>query len=143
MPTTTRRTSVAAAPDVVWKVLADFERIAQWAAPVDHAELLTEGELGVGTVRRIQTGRLVVTERVTECEPGSTLAYEIGGLPRFARRVTNRWTLTASGGGTDVALTTEVEPGPRPPHRIAAGVLLRRLAKTSDELLTGLAHHLR
>jgi uncharacterized protein YndB with AHSA1/START domain len=146
-----RTRAVASSPDEVWAALADFDGISAWAANVDHSCYLDEvprdtdrsGAL-VGVARRVQSGRFVLVERVTVWEPGERLAYEITGLPKVMRTVVNEWRLAARpDGGTDIALVTQVDCGPRPPHQLIARIAARRLAKASDTMLDGLTDLLR
>jgi uncharacterized protein YndB with AHSA1/START domain len=132
----------------IWNVLADFGSISAWAANVDHSCVLHAGRNGqpVGTARRVQVKRDTLVERITEFEPPRALAYDIDGLPIRLRRVCNRWTLAPVGGApalqTRVALTSTVEIGPRPTHKLAERVLCRFLARQSDSMLAGLANRL-
>lgn len=136
-----RSRTVAAAPQQVWDVLADFGRLSSWAGNVDHSCLLTHGAggLAVGTSRRVQVGRDTLVERITDIQPTDTLAYDIEGLPRRVRRVTNRWTITSEGPSTGVTLTTTVEIGANPLAHVAERALCRFMARQSDTMLAGLA----
>lgn len=141
----TRTRTIAAKPQAVWDLLADFGAISTWADNVDHSCLLErQGDDGpVGTTRRIQTRRRTVVERIVEYDAPTTLAYDIEGLPSRLRTVRNRWHIQAvDDGSTAVALTTTVDVGPRPPQQLVARVVGRVLAKQSDVMLTGLADHL-
>ncbi|MEZ5247626.1 MAG: SRPBCC family protein [Acidimicrobiales bacterium] len=142
MATITKRREISAPPDAVWAVLADFAAISAWAPNVDHSCLLTAQTEGIGMVRRIQTGRITVVETVEVYEPGRTLGYRLTGLPSVIRSVTNTWTLEASGDHTVATLTSEIDAGPRPPHKAIARAVGRTLGKASDEMLDGLAAHL-
>lgn len=144
-----QRTRTIAAPvDDIWNVLADFGSISGWADNVDHSCVLRAGRNGqpVGTARRVQVKRDALVERITEFEPPRALAYDIDGLPRRLRRVSNRWTLAPPGGAqageTRVTLTSTVEIGPRPTHKLAERILCRLLARQSDAMLAGLANRL-
>lgn len=137
-----RQRQIAAAPDTVWQVLADFDRIADWAPNVDHSCLLTEQDSGEGAIRRVQVGRMVLTETVRAWQPGTSLSYEISGLPPVIRSVVNTWRLEPQAGGTLVSLTTDVDAGGRPPQQLVARVVGRKLAAASDEMLDGLTAHL-
>ncbi len=141
-----QRTRIIAAPvQEVWDVLADFGAIDSWAANVDHSCILTSGADGtpIGTTRRVQVKRDTLVERIIEFDPPHVLAYDIEGLPRLLRRVTNRWTLATSGGdSTVVTLTSTVEIGPRPPQKLAERVVCRVVARQSDSMLAGLANRL-
>ncbi len=137
----TRRIEVG--PDRVWDALTDFGSIARWAPNVDHSCLISDQRDGVGTVRRIQAGRMTVVERVVDWDtPSMSLAYDIDGLPPIVRSVVNRWTVEPVDGVAQVSVTTEIEAGPRPPQRLAARAIGRRLAGVSDEMLAGLDRHL-
>jgi len=142
-----RAGTIAATPSEVWAVLSDFAAISTWAPNVDHSCLLTEQEAGVGTARRIQTGRTTLVETVvtwtapTTDEPGA-LAYSLTGLPKVVRSVTNTWSLMHDGAGTAVTLTSTIDTGPRPPQKVVAKVVGRKLAAASDEMIAGLTSHI-
>jgi carbon monoxide dehydrogenase subunit G len=146
MTSVSRTGSILATPEIVWNVLADFAAIVVWAPNVDHSCLSTEQPSGVGTARRIQSGRTTLVETVTEWapptgdEPG-VLSYRLDGLPKVVRSVTNSWRLTPSDGGTAVTLTSTVDAGPRPPQKLIARLVGRKLAAASDEMIAGLTAH--
>lgn len=144
MPTTSavRTVELPARPTQVWRVLADFASIGRWAPNVDHSCALTQLPSGVGAVRRIQTGRATVIERVLEWEPPSRLSYSIEGLPPVVRRATNSWSIEPAGQGSLVSLTSRVDVGRRPPHRIVARAVATMLGRASDRMLAGLADEL-
>ena len=134
-----RTSSLEASPTEVWAVLSDFAGISRWAPNVDHSSLMTEQGSGVGAVRRIQAGGTTVLETVERWEPGVGLSYEITGLPPVIKRLTNTWRLEADGGVTTVSITTDISTGSRPPQKVVAKVVGRKLGEASDEMLTGLA----
>lgn len=138
-----REVRIARPTGDIWAALADFGAISRWAPNVDHSCLTTVQAEGPGTVRRIQTGRNVLLERVTEWEPGRLLTYAIEGLPPVVGSVTNSWRLDGDGPFTTVSLTTTIDTGPRPPQKVVARVVGRMLAKASDQTLPGLDDHLR
>jgi Polyketide cyclase / dehydrase and lipid transport len=140
-----RTRSIAAGPQEIWGVLADFGALSSWADGVDHSCVLEPGHGGgpIGTARRVQIGRNTVVERIVECESGCALAYDIAGLPPMLGRLRNRWTLAPAGAGvTAVTLTSTVDIGAGGPQRFAERVICRVLAKQSDALLAGLAKRL-
>ncbi|QLL08836.1 SRPBCC family protein [Mycobacterium vicinigordonae] len=139
-----RSRTLAAQPQQIWDVLADFGRLSSWADDIDHSCVLNHGPGGaaLGTTRRVQVGPNALVERITEFDPPGALAYDIEGLPKRLRTVANRWTLRPSGPGTLVALISTVEVGAGRPARMAEWVALRVLAKQSDKLLAGLARRL-
>jgi carbon monoxide dehydrogenase subunit G len=147
MTTVERSGTVPATPEEVWAVLADFGAISTWAPNVDHSCLLTAQETGVGTARRIQTGRTTLVETVVTWTAPTTdgpgvLSYSLAGLPKVVRSVTNTWSLTRDGAGTAVTLTSTVDTGSRPPRRVVAKVVGRKLAAASDEMIAGLTSHI-
>ncbi len=85
---------------------------------------------------------MVLTETVQSWQPGVSLSYAISGLPPIIRSVTNTWRLEPNDDGTLITLTTEVDAGRRPPQRLAARLVGRKLAGASDAMLDGLTAHL-
>ena len=136
-----RSRTIAAAPQRVWEVLADFGALSSWADNVDHSCLLQHGPGGpaVGTTRRVQVGRDTLVERITDIHEPDALAYDIEGLPRRVHRVANRWQLQPDGASTGVTLTTTVEIGANPLAGVAERALCRFMARQSDTMLAGLA----
>ncbi|WCO66910.1 SRPBCC family protein [Iamia majanohamensis] len=142
-----RARTIARPPEEVWDALADFGAIATWADRVDHSSLLRPGAGGgaadVGAERRVQVGRSALLERVVESDRPDALAYDIEGLPPVVRRARNAWSLTSAGdGATAVTLTSTVDCGPRPPQKLVARLVGRRMGKESDSMLAGLARTL-
>nr|WP_221220107.1 SRPBCC family protein [Mycolicibacterium sp. BK634] len=136
----TRRTrTVAAEPQAIWDVLADFGAISSWADFVDHSCLLSPEaqDAGVGTTRRVQVGRNTLVERITAFDRARTLAYDVEGFPRWLT-VNNRWTFAPSAGATAVTLVSTVKVS-GPLGRIVEGVVTRGSVKQLDLLLEGLA----
>ena len=143
------RTRTIAAPiGEIWDVLADFGSVSGWADNVDHSCILYSGANGgpLGSARRVQVKRDALVERIIEFDPPHALAYDVEGLPSRLRRVSNRWTLAPTAGGsaqeTRVTLTSTVEIGSRPSQKVAERVLCRFLARQSDVMLAGLAKRL-
>lgn len=140
-----RSRTIAAPVGEIWDVLADFGSISAWAPNADHSCVMFSGPGGgvVGTARRIQVKRDTLVERITEFAPPRVLAYDIEGLPKRLRKVTNRWTLEETGAdGTLVTLTSTVEIGPGPGEKLAAWALCRVVARQSDSMLAGLAQRM-
>lgn len=143
-----RSRRIAGTPGDVWAVLADFGSISQWAPNVDHSTVQQEPEgtvdASLGLVRRIQSGRRTLLERVVRWDEPSALAYEIEGLPKVVRSLRNEWTLVPDGeSATTATLTTRIDCGLRPPQQLVARLLGRRLAKESEQLLAGLDHFMK
>ena len=142
MTTVLRTALIEARSSDVWAVLANFGSISSWADFVDHSSLLTDQTHGVGMARRIQLGSTTVVETVSAWDPGVSLSYGITGLPPIIKSVTNTWRLGASGDSTMVWISTDIDAGSRPPQQALAKGLARNLAKSSVEMLEGLATHL-
>ena len=140
-----RSRTIAAPPQAIWDVLADFGSLSSWADGVNHSCILNRGPDGVpvGTTRRVQVGRNALVERITEFDPPAALAYDIEGLPSRLRTVVNRWALRPIGTSTTmVTLTTRVEIGSGPVGRTAEWAVCQRMARESDSMLTGLARRM-
>jgi len=138
-----RSRTIAAQPQAIWDVLADFGALSSWAENVDHSSIMNSGPDGpLGITRRVQMGRNTLVERITECDPPVALAYDIEGLPSRLHNVVNRWTLHASTGATLVTLTSRVEIGTNPVARAAEWVVCRGMAKESELMLAGLARRM-
>lgn len=139
-----RTRTIAAAPQEVWNVLADFGALSTWVDRADHSSILVHGPDGgpIGTSRRVQMGRNTLVETIVEFDPPHALAYEIDGLPKQLGRVTNRWTLRPQGDETAVTLTSPVEIGSGPLRQLAERGVCRVMAHESDGMLAGLAKRL-
>ncbi len=137
-----RSRTIAADPHAVWDVLADFGSISSWADNIDHSCILVQGHEPRGTTRRVQIGRNALVETITEYDALHALAYDIDGLPKPVRRFNNRWSLRPTGNGTAVTLTSTVEIGSGPMHKLAEHALCRMQTRQSDVMLAGLAHRL-
>jgi uncharacterized protein YndB with AHSA1/START domain len=138
-----RYLTIAAEPQTIWDVLADFGAISSWVDFVDHSCLLTPTAdgVGLGTARRAQLGRDTLVERITEFDPPRALAYDVEGVPH-PLRVTNRWTLAPSTGGTVVTLTFTAEIGSNPLQRLAERIVGRGSTKRLDSMLAGLTNRM-
>jgi hypothetical protein len=138
-----RSRTVAAEPQAVWNVLADFGSISSWADNIDHSCILNHGDEPLGATRRVQIGRNALVETITEFDATWALAYDVDGLPKRVRRFTNRWSLRrVTNGGTVVTLTSTVEIGSGPLQKLAERVVCRVQTRQSDIMLAGLARRL-
>lgn len=134
-----RSTTLAATPDEVWAVLADFGALASWVPMIQHSCLLSEQTEGIGTVRRVQLARQTLVERVTTWRPGDELAYAIEGLPPMVGRARNTWRIVPGPTGCRVTLTTEIDTGHNPAKLVIAKKVLEKMSVASDFMLAGLA----
>src|SRR5271170_8042599 len=138
-----RSRRIAADPQSVWDVLADFGSISSWANNIDHSCILNQGSEPIGTTRRVQIGRNALVETITDFNTARVLAYDVDGLPKRVRRFNNRWSLRpADYGGTVVTLTSTIEIGSGPMHKLAERAVCRVQVRQSDIMLAGLANRL-
>lgn len=137
-----RSRTIAADPQAVWDVLADFGSISAWADNIDHSCILNHRDEPLGATRRVQIGRNALVETITEFDAVRALAYDVDGLPKRVRRFTNRWSLRPSGTGTVVTLTSTVEIGSGPLQKLAERAVCRVQTRQSDIMLAGLARRL-
>ncbi|HXO80636.1 MAG TPA: SRPBCC family protein [Mycobacterium sp.] len=138
-----RSRRIAADPQSVWDVLADFGSISSWADNIDHSCILNQRSEPLGTTRRVQIGRNALVETITEFDTARALAYDVEGLPSHVRRFNNRWSLRpVAYGGTVVTLTSTVEIGSGPVRKLAERALCRAQVRQSDIMLVGLANRL-
>ncbi len=139
MTTASQSRRISASPDEVWALLAQFDRICEWASAVDHSTYLTSQTEGVGTSRRVQVGRTTLVETATIWDEGRSISYRIDGLPPVVALAENTWNLSADGDATMVTLTVNIIAGPRPPAKLAARAVVRRFASANSAMLEGLA----
>lgn len=137
-----RSRTISADPQAVWDVLADLGSISAWADNIDHSCILNHSDEPLGATRRVQIGRNALVETITEFDAPYALAYVVDGLPKRVRRFTNRWSLRRVSGGTTVTLTSTVEIGSGPLHKLAERAVCRVQTRQSDIMLAGLAHRL-
>jgi uncharacterized protein YndB with AHSA1/START domain len=109
MPSFELERRVSAPVDIVWEVLTDHRGYATWGA-VKSATLETEGAPdvnGVGAVRRLADGPLVIREKVLEFEPKTRFVYTVlSGPPVRDYRATV--TLSPDASATNAASATNV-----------------------------------
>jgi hypothetical protein len=148
-----RARTLAAEPQAIWDVLADFGAISEWVDCIDHSCLLEHGAsdtfrapeqefsdvAAIGSSRRVQIGRETLVERVTEFAPRRALGYDVQGLPGALGRVHVRWELVSEGRSTQVTLTNTVDIGRNPLQRISGFLLCHAMARKFDALLAALA----
>ena len=148
MITIERTRTIDGPAEAAWTVLADFDRLADWADNADHTCWLDEprpdGDM-VGRARRVQAGKMVLIETITVWDPPIRLAYTLTGLPPVVKSVVNEWRLAPDPDEEArilVTLSSHVDCGPRPPQQLIARAVGRRLGAASDTMLTGLEHRL-
>ena len=135
--------TIAAEPEAIWGVLADFGSLSAWAAGVEHSCLLHHGDDAdpLGLTRRVQVGRDTFIETIMAFAPPRLLAYDISGVPRMMS-ASNRWNLRPdSVGRTTVTVTSTVQISRRLLRPVTERVAARLMARRSEALLDSLAKH--
>lgn len=112
------RTSIQASPDTIWEVLTDLPHTADILRSVRSAELLSEGEYGVGTTWREERtffGHHGQEElHVVESDPPNRTLHE---TKLRHDRITTAYSIRANQhGGTDLLLTATLDPSERTPR---------------------------
>ena len=120
---------VAAPPEVVWDVLADFSSWPEWNP--DVKSLTVEGPVAEGTEFRWKTGPLSIRSTLRHLERPRLIAWTGDALGISAVHV---WRFESRNGGTWV-LTEESWAGPVP--RLLRGPMRSALQKGLD---SGLPH---
>jgi hypothetical protein len=141
VPKIRKKITISCSINDVWGVLTSFHTISDWANNVSHSCFLSEQKIGVGTVRRIQTGNNTVTEHVTVWEELASLGYEIRGLPPVFKKVTNTWFLSPHERGTELSLEIEIIPIRRPATPVA-GLGCLAFARINNGMLSDLKEFL-
>jgi uncharacterized protein YndB with AHSA1/START domain len=120
---------IAAPPEVVWDVLADFESWPKWNPDVNSIEL--EGPVAVGSVFRWKTGPSRITSTLEAVERPSELGWT---GKTFGAKAVHVWSFEPRGDGT-IVRTTESFEGMLP------RLMRKRMQKVLDEALeSGLSH---
>jgi uncharacterized protein YndB with AHSA1/START domain len=143
----TREVAIDAPLEHVWAVVADSNRLAEWAPPVEEVSEISDRIEGVGTTRVCQVefgGRGgTMTERCVAFEPPHRAAYVVDDDSLgFGRMFADYgFTITIENGrrGGSIA-RTETYYTPRNPlfKLLNALIMRRRFETTVDELLSGL-----
>jgi uncharacterized protein YndB with AHSA1/START domain len=142
--------TIAAPPDVVWPLLDDAERMAEWFAFAERFEVL-DGE-GVGRRQRMHgrwgKKRSEIDQVLVAHDPPRRLAWRheaerLDGrpAPRFAASTVFTATLDLEAGGTRVTLRSEQEPASPLKGLVIRLFGRREVAQKLEESLDALAAH--
>jgi uncharacterized protein YndB with AHSA1/START domain len=104
--TATRRATVAAPPDAVWKALVDVEAFPQWRPDVTTIQRLPDRDGKTAWVEEGKNGR--ITFVVERSEPARVLITRIAD-PNLPFGGTWTFELTPTSGGTTVSITENGE----------------------------------
>ena len=131
-----RRLQVAAAPDILWRIIAeDYADVGTWARAVhvsgpNTAVKPLEGAPVGGRICTASIGD--VEETIVTFDPKDrVLAYtaQAKAMPFFVRRLQGVWGLKEGGGGTRVDL--QFEATLMPPFELLMGWAMRRQFQTA------------
>lgn len=107
---------IEAAPDEVWRILADdYAEVGCWARAVEASEPNPDAAPlpGATVGGRVCTASIgAVTETITTFDPERrVLAYaaKAKAMPFFVRGLTGRWTITPAGEASQVGLRFEAD----------------------------------
>ena len=71
------RSTTAATPDQIWRLLGDSSTWPSWT-PIEQAQIVHPGgEDGVGEIRTFKTGRITVREEIVERQAPTRLSYTL------------------------------------------------------------------
>ncbi|MFQ6552665.1 SRPBCC family protein [Aestuariibius insulae] len=139
-----RDLDVKAAPDDVWRILADeYADVGRWARAVQTSEPnaavapLPAAAVG-GRVCTASIGAVTETIRIYDTE-NRVLAYDAQAkaMPFFVRKLTGHWTVRPAGSGSEVGLQFEADL--MAPFGALMGWVIRRQFKSAiDETLEDL-----
>ena len=129
---------VATSTEAVWAVLADPSTRPSWMTELVEVDA-TPGPVEVGDRFNGRSSILfhdfIGASEVTESVPGRVLAEEVVIGARF----TSRWEVSATGGGTKVHHTIDVEFPSGPFSPLERWILKRRLLRMQRQSLANLA----
>lgn len=133
---------VPALPERVFDVLADHEAWARWFVDFRRASVTSAAREGLGTLRRVWVGPMVLDERFIAWERGRRFSFTMleANLPILAAMVED-WRLAPDEGGTRVDYAVGLDlPGWIRPLK---GILLWKFRPLFEEALPKLEEHLR
>lgn len=109
--------TIGADPQRVWEVFADFGGLMRWSPGLTGCEL--EGE-GVGALRTIKMGDLVIRERLEECDADARrMRYAIVDGPVPVRDYLATVLVSDAGGGrTRIEWSSEFESSGAPAEQM-------------------------
>lgn len=134
------RIHIAAAPEVVWSVIVDPDRVHEWMGPIRTAA--REGPLVVGARVEVEASFLGVSFDVENeiVEADAPHRYALRGERPFPTALT--FVLSAADGGTDLQARVQLDPGryfpvPKPLLRRQAEKQVRADSRRLKALVEG------
>ena len=143
MSTLTKQIEIDATSERVWKVLADFSNVANWAPTITESRSTTEANGGVGAERTCNHEKMgTLEERIVAWEEGRSLSYDvIKGLPFPMKSLNNTWSVDAAGDNAIVSLVMEFRMGMGPLGTLPALMARQPMGKEMQVSLAGLKQY--
>jgi ligand-binding SRPBCC domain-containing protein len=99
-------------PQAVWKVLARFGNVEEWAPGIRRCRLVSDQATGVGTRRVIRHAwGFRIDESVTKWNEGQGMAFELLKAPFPMKNTVETWEIAAENGGTRITTTVSYDMG--------------------------------
>lgn len=138
------RVEIDAAADLVWRALADFGGVANWAPYMRSSRLLGEQTSGVGTRRAMRHAwGFHFEERVTQWHDRKGFSFDVLKAPFPMREVKESWAMARENGRTVVSTQVRYDMGLGPAGRALDGMLVQFLVRREMRAgLSGLKRHL-
>lgn len=127
-----------------WEVIADFQNVQRFHPLVDHVDMLSDNERGVGAKRVCNFyDDTSVAEEVTQWEEGQGYTVELSDFSLPVKSATATLTVKSTGAGTsDVTFAMEFTPKFGPLGWVMGQVMMRpMMARVFSQVLAGLEHH--
>ena len=146
MPEIVRQIDVDAPVAAVWRVLADFGAVADWAPDVLDARCTTDARSGVGCARVVTASNgTTIEEVVTAWNEGRSLTFAVpGGLARVVGSLAETWSVEDkdADAASRVIVRMQYRSSSGPAGAAVTRALVRpTLAKMLTANLAGLKRH--
>jgi carbon monoxide dehydrogenase subunit G len=141
----TQERRIAAAPEQVWSVVADFPNIYRWAPIVNTSRQLGALARGVGAARACEIpGFGAITETVDHWIEGRELSFTFEASGGPVKEGRSHWTVSGEGPGTLVRVRAEFSTRYGLIGAIVGHTIVRlMMGRMAGDLLAGLDHHVR
>lgn len=127
-----------------WEVIADFKNIQRFHPLVDHVDMLSDNERGVGAIRVCNFyDDTSVAEEVTQWKEGQGYTVELSDFSMPVKSATATLTIEGTGAGkSDVTFAMEFTPKFGPLGWVMGQVMMRpMMIRVFKQVLAGLEHH--
>ncbi len=127
-----------------WEVIADFKNIQRFHPLVDHVDMLSDNERGVGAIRVCNFyDDTSVAEKVIRWNEGQGYTVELSDFSMPVKSATASLTIENTGAGkSDVTFAMEFTPKFGPLGWVMGQAMMRpMMTKVFNQVLAGLEHH--